>query len=92
MSIKRINVDSNFLTYNINKSSPSNYSILCSLPVNKPPYSLIEYNNINNFRTNLYINTINVIKIKLTDENGNLINFNGCDYSITLQIDIEPFK
>jgi hypothetical protein len=91
MSIKRINVVSNFITYNIDKASINNYSILCSVPVNKPPYSLIEYTNTNHFRTNLFINKINVIKIKLTDENGNLINFNGCHYSMTLQIDMEPF-
>ena len=91
MAIKRINISSNFITYNINKASLNNYSILCSVPVNKPPYSLIEYNNTNHFRTNLFINLITFIKIKLTDENGTLIDLNGSNYCITIQLDIEPF-
>ena len=91
MSIKRINVGSNLITYNINKATINNYSILCSIPVNKPAYSLIEYNNTNHFRTNLFINLINVIKIKLMDETGELIDLNGNNYCMTLQIDVEPF-
>jgi hypothetical protein len=90
--IKRINLASNLITYNINKSTLNNYSILCSLPVNKPPFSIIEYNNINNFRTNLFINNISSIKIKLIDENGNLIDLNGCHFCVTIQLDVEPFK
>ena len=92
MNVKRININSNFITYNINKATINNYSILCSVPVNKPAFSLIEYNNTNHFRTNLFINQISTIKIKLTDESGNLIDLNGCHYCITLQLDIEPFN
>lgn len=92
MSVKRINVVSNLITYNIDKAAINNYSILCSIPVNKPPYSLIEYNNTNHFRTNLFINLISLIKIKLTDENGVLIDFNGNNYCMTIQLDVEPFK
>ena len=91
MSIKRINVGSNLITYNINKSALNNYSILCSIPVNKPSYSLIEYNNTNHFRTNLFINLINVIKIKLTDEYEQLIELNGNHYCMTIQLDVERF-
>jgi hypothetical protein len=92
MNVKRINVVSNFISYNIDKASLNNYSILCSIPINKPAYSLIEYNNTNNFRTNLFLNLISLIKIKLTDENGQLIDLNGNNYCITLQLDIEPFN
>jgi hypothetical protein len=91
IAIKRINVSSNFITYNINKSAANNYSILCSIPVNKPPYSLIEYTNNNNFRTDLFINYIHVIKIKLTDERENLIDLNGNNYCMTIQLDVEKF-
>jgi hypothetical protein len=91
-SIKRINLASNLITYNINKSTTNNYSILCSVPVNKPSFSVIEYNNLNNFRTNLFINNISTIKIKLIDENGNLIDLNGCHFCVTIQLDIESFK
>jgi hypothetical protein len=89
---KRINISSNLITGNINKASINNYSILCSIPVNKPAFSLIEYTNTNHFRTNLFINNINYIKIRLLDENGTLIDLNGCHYCITLQLDVEPFQ
>jgi hypothetical protein len=94
MSIKRINLLSNFTTYNINNKIVlvNNSNILCSIPVNKPPYSLIEYSNINHFRSNLFINVINKISIKLIDEYDNLIDLNGCHYSMTIQLDVESFK
>jgi hypothetical protein len=89
---KRINIASNLITYNINKSTVNNSSILCSIPVNKPAFSLIEYSNTNHFRTNLFINNISSITIKLIDENGTLIDLNGCHYCITLQLDVEQFS
>jgi hypothetical protein len=92
MSIKRINLLSNFITYNVNKGSLNNSSILCSIPVNKAPYTLIEYSNTNHFRSNLFINIINKINIKLVDEYENIIDLNGCHYSLTLQLDVESFQ
>jgi hypothetical protein len=90
-NIKCINVMSNLITYNINKSILNNNSILCCISVNKPPYSIIEYQNPNNFRTNLFINNISSIKIKLVDDNNNLIDLNGLNFNMTLQLDVEKF-
>jgi hypothetical protein len=90
--VKCINVVSNLITYNINKSFINNQTILCCIPVNKPPLSLIEYTNQNNFRSNLFVNTISIIKLKLVDENNNIIDLNGLHWSITLQLDVEPFR
>jgi hypothetical protein len=89
--INCINVVSNLITYSVNKAFPNNSSILCSIPVNRPPYSLIEYINNNNFRSNLFVNQINNIRIKLVDDNGNLLNLNGLDFTMTLQLDCERF-
>lgn len=91
-TVKRINIGSNLTTYNINKSSINNSSILCSIPVNKPPFSVIEYVNSNHFRTNLFVNYINYINIKILDENNKLVDLNGCHFCITLQLDVEPFS
>ena len=90
--VKCINVVSNLITYNINKSFVNNQTILCCIPVNKPPYSIIEYTNQNNFRSNLFVNTISMVKLKLVDEINNIIDLNGLHWSITLQIDVEPFR
>jgi hypothetical protein len=91
-NIKRINISSNLITYNISKGLLNNFSILASIPINKPAFSIIEYSNTNHFRTNLFINIITVIKIKLIDEYGRLINLNGQNFCLTIQLDVEPFQ
>ena len=92
ISIKCINVVSNLLTYNINKSNPNNQSILCCIPITTQPNSIIEYKNNNNFRSNLFINQISNIIIKLTDQNNNILDLNGLDFFFTIQLDIERFN
>ena len=89
--IKNIQVNSNLITYNINKLQKNNYCILCSIPVSNQPFSLIEYINRTNFKTNLFVNKIRRIHIKLTDENGNILNLNGCHYVMTIQLDVVDF-
>ena len=90
-SIRTIQVNSNLITYNVNKLQKNNFCILCSIPISCTPFSLIEYVNRTNFKTNLFLNRLSNIKIKLTDDNGNLINLNGCHYSLTLQLDVVSF-
>ena len=90
-SIRTVQVNSNLITYNINKVQKNNFCILCSVPIICTPFSLIEYINRTNFKTNLFLNRISNIKIKLTDDNGNLIDLNGCHYSLTLQLDVVSF-
>ena len=90
-TIRTVQVNSNLITYNINKVQKNNFCILCSVPITCTPFSLIEYINRTNFKTNLFLNRISNIKIKLTDDNGNLIDLNGCHYSLTLQLDVISF-
>jgi hypothetical protein len=89
--INVIYVASNLLTYNLNKSSVNNQSILCAIPVYTQPYSVIQYHNYNNFRSNLFINNISHINIKLVDEYGRGIDLNGLHFNISLQLDIVSF-
>ena len=90
-SIRTVQVNSNLITYNINKVQKNNFCILCSIPITCTPFSLIEYINRTNFKTNLFLNRLSNIKIKLTDDNGNLLDLNGCHYSLTLQLDVISF-
>ena len=90
-TIRTVQVNSNLITYNINKVQKNNFCILCSIPITCTPFSLIEYINRTNFKTNLFLNRLSNIKIKLTDDNGNLIDLNGCHYSLTLQLDVISF-
>jgi hypothetical protein len=86
-----IYIQSNLLTYNINKSSANNQSILCAIPVYSQPYSIIQYTNYNNFRCNLFSNNLYRIAIKLIDEYGKSIDLNGCHFNLSLQIEIVKF-
>jgi hypothetical protein len=94
MPIKCINVVSNLTTYNINKAFPNSQNILASIPVNCQPYAMIQYENNNNFRSNLYTNNISMLtNIKLVnDSDGQLVDLNGVHYSMTFQIDIINFR
>ena len=91
-SVKTINIATNVTTMNINKAIPNNNSIIASIPVNSPPYSIIQYENTNNCRANLYINSLSMLNIKLIDDLGYLIDLNGVHYSMTFQIDIVSFR
>jgi hypothetical protein len=84
-------ISSNFQTGNINFTDILTRTILCSIPISTPPNSNIVYINSTNFRNNLYTNIINTICLKLIDQNNNIINLNGCHWSITLQLDVVNF-
>ena len=92
--IRCINLISNIITYNINtsKNLVNNNNIICSIPVNTSPNTLIQYQNTNNFRTNLFVNTLNKIVIKLVDNNNNIIDLNGLNFNLTVQLDVESFR
>ena len=90
-SVQCVNINSNFVTGNINSFDMKTNRTLCCIPVNSQPYSNIVFENNTNFRSNLYTNNINYINIQLTDQQNNILNLNGLDWSIILQIDVVSF-
>ena len=84
-------IQSNLSTSNINHENLSSGDILVSFPVNVPPYSLITFENKSNFQTNLNSNTLSFINIRIIDQDNNLLDLNGCFFSLTLQIDTVDF-
>lgn len=92
LPIQMIYITTNYTTYNFNQGNSNDLNILCAIPVNTSPNSLIIYKNENNYRTNLLINNINNISIKLLDQNNNNINLNGLDFNLVLQFDIIQFN
>lgn len=88
---KLINVVSNFSSCCISNIENNEHDILCCVPVNTNPYSLIQYTNYNNFKINLNTNNINFINIKLMNQDGNSLELNQQYFSITLQLDIVNF-
>jgi hypothetical protein len=81
----------NLQTGCINNNLQNEQNILCSIPVNTQPYSIIDYKNTNDFKVNLHNNFFNSISIKLVDDCGNLVDLNQQYFSLTLQLDIINF-
>ena len=85
---KCILISSSFPSSNISKAINSDNNIIASFPVDVLPFGLLTYSNHNNYRFNTYANILSSITLRLTDQNGNLLDLNGCDWTITLQLDI----
>jgi len=89
--IRALNIEVNFPTYNLNVAQPNNGNILATIPVYVAPFSIITYQNPNNFRTNLYVNKLDQIQIKIMDNEARLVNMNGINYQMCLQLDCIKF-
>jgi len=91
LSKSSICIHSNLLSGNIS-TNPDLFdnTILTQIPVSTPPYSLITFSN-QSARSCLYTNTISYINIKLTDQDNNILNLNGCHWSMTLELTVVKF-
>lgn len=89
--IRALNIEINFPTYNVNIAQAYNQNILATIPVYVAPFSIITYTNNNNFRTNLYINKLDQIQIRILDNENRLVDMNGVQYQMTLQLDCVKF-
>lgn len=88
IGIQRLKINSNYLAtsfYNSNNLNLSN--TIASIPVNAPSFSLIQYQNTNEYSL-LKASNISTIDIQIYDQDDNLINFNGIDWTITIQLNI----
>lgn len=90
-SIQCINIKTNFPTGNIDSYDMKTNKTICCFPVSGMPYSNIIYENRTDFRSNLYTNILTYINIHITDQNNNIINLNGLDWTIVLQLDVVSF-
>jgi hypothetical protein len=89
--IRALNIEINFPTYNVNVAQPYNQNILATIPVYVAPFSIITYQNPNNFRTNLFVNKLDQIQIRILDNEGRLVDMNGIQYQMMLQLDCVKF-
>lgn len=90
-TIRNIYIQSNNLILNnINNSTPNNCTILSSIPLTSGQLSVINYNNMNNVRSRVdNIRNFTQLHVSLTDQDGDILDLNGCHFSLTLQIDFE---
>lgn len=90
LGVKRISVKSDALHVSSWSSSGfSSGSLLATVPVSVAAFQMITYENPNNLRQLLNTRTLNSIDVEMLDENNNFINFNGIDWSVTLELNIE---
>jgi hypothetical protein len=81
-------ISSNLKTGNVNLSATEILNILCTIPIVSNNTGVVNYSNDNDFKCNLYTNVLGSINIKITDQDGNNIDFNGVNWFLTLQLDI----
>lgn len=91
MPVKSLCIQTNLATGNINKANPQAINTLCMLPINVGANGLLTYINQTNFSTNLFTNTLSQIEIKICDQSGNHLMFNGGSWTLTIQIDVKDF-
>ena len=78
-------------TGSLTSLNQNNQNILCSIPVETAPFTMIGYKNMNGYKANLNNNVFNSITLKLTDQAGNLLNLNGINWSMTIQLDVVDY-
>lgn len=69
-------------------SSNKTENILSNVSVDKPAFGILTFESPNMVRRILKTKSINSIDIRILDQDGNLIDFNNQDWSLTLSINI----
>lgn len=87
-TIKNIYVTSeNFILNNIDSNNHGRSNIICSIPVQGVSGSFLFYSDSQRHLIH-NVNNLTSFRLKLTDEDGALIDFNDIHYSLTIEITI----
>jgi hypothetical protein len=70
-------------------SVDGNLNILATVPINAGNFGLIMYENANNIQSSLNLRVLDNFDLEILDDDGNLINFNGAYWSVTMLLSIE---
>ena len=63
-------------------------NILGRIPITAEPNGIIYWENTSGFKVKAPIKNISMFEVQLVDENDNLIDFRGVDWSFSLQFDV----
>jgi hypothetical protein len=88
---KKIFINSNNLKNSaFTSKSLSSVQTIATVPVDQPPYSMINYTSVSDLEKNILFNrSLDVLDIQIVDEDNKYINFQNIDWSITLCLTIE---
>lgn len=85
LGILKIKIASfDLVTNNYDSQVGGSLNVLATIPIEAGNFGLILYDNVANIQSILRVPTLDGFDIKLYGDDGNLINFNGIDWSITL--------
>jgi len=79
---------SSFNVSNMDSYQKGRNNTIASIPVNSVQNGYIMYNNFTNYNSMFRNSQISDLNIMIQDEFNNFIDFNNCDWSITVQIDV----
>ncbi len=88
---KKLFINSNNLRNSaFTSKSLSSVQTIATIPVDQPPYSMINYTSVSELEKNILFNrSLDVLDIQILDEENKYINFQNIDWSITLCLTIE---
>jgi hypothetical protein len=81
-------ISSELQTINYDSYNKSSYNVLASIPIEAGNFGLILYDNVAQNKNILKNPVIDGFDIKIIDDDGNLINFNNQDWTITIVVTI----
>lgn len=87
--LQRINFRSNYFKFGCYSTADNSSDIFLPLQNNAGQNSIINYTNQSQSKFLIQDKSITTFVINVTDDYGNLINFNGIDWLMTIQIDID---
>jgi len=88
LGVKKLSIKSQLLGVNSFQSGANQSTTLTTIPNNNAPYTMINYENLSNLNKSLVkVRKIDAIDIQIEDENGNKIDFNNVDWTITLVLE-----
>lgn len=87
LGIKKLKIYStNISVDSVDSVGNATNNLLCTISVNQPGFNMIIYSNIDGLYSHIRNKYISTIDITITDENGNLVNFNSVGWTMTLNL------
>lgn len=75
-------------TYNFDSSVLGNLNVLATIPIEAGTFGLIQYDNFANIQSIIKNPTLDSFDLQIYGDDGNLVNFNGIGWNITLMFAI----
>lgn len=87
LGIKRLTLNSNSLsTVALNSNNFQTQSILGTIFINQPPYSIVFHQSDTNVNHTLRTKLVSAFEIRINDEDGNLVDFQNVDWLMKLKM------